>query len=357
MVTEKRKAFLVNFAYFGVILLLAFAAFRYALPLVAPFAVAFAIACILKKPIHFLKKALHLPDKFSAVLAVILFYAVAGALLTLLSVKAVSGIASLIGNLPALYETYAQPYFMDILWNIEAILVDMEPTLAAVLEDFGMQMIQSLGQLVSSVSVRVMAIATNLASAVPGLFIKLVLMVISTFFIAVDYDRLTGFCLRQLGKGTEVIFLEIKEYVAGTLLVCIRSYIIIMSITFAELSVGLSLLGIRHAVLLAFVIAIFDILPVLGTGGVMIPWSILTVIQGNYPMALGLLIIYLVITVIRNIIEPKIVGSQLGLHPVVTLCSMFVGAQLLGVVGLFGFPIGLSLLRHLNGRGVIKLFR
>ncbi|MBE6961938.1 MAG: sporulation integral membrane protein YtvI [Ruminococcaceae bacterium] len=357
MVTEKRKTFLVNFAYFGIILLLAFAALRYALPLLMPFAIAFAIAYILKTPIHLMTRTLRLPDKLSAILAVILFYTVAGALLTLASIKAVSAIASLIGSLPGLYETYAQPYFMEILLNIEAVLVSMEPSLAAVFDDVGREMIQSLGQLISSLSVRVMAIATNLASAVPGLFIKLVLMIISSFFIAVDYDRLTGFCLRQMSEHAKAIFFEIREYVAGTLLVCIRSYIIIMSITFAELSVGLSLLGIRHAIMLAFVIAIFDLLPVLGTGGIMIPWTILTVIKGNYPLALGLLILYLVITVIRNIIEPKIVGSQLGLHPVITLCSMFAGAQLLGVVGLFGFPIGLSLLRHLNDRSVIKLFR
>ena len=357
MVLEKRKNFLVNFTYFGVILLLAFLALRYALPLLMPFVIAFAIAYILKKPIQLLTEKLHLPGKLSAILAVILFYTVTGALLTLLGIKAVSGLAALIRNLPTLYETYAQPYFMEILLNLETVLVEMEPALASVLDNVGTQTLQSLGQLISSLSVRVMAFATNLASAVPGLFIKLVLMIISTFFIAADYDRLTGFCLRQMSGRAKEVFFEVKEYVAGTLLVCIRSYAIIMSITFVELSVGLSLLGIKHAILLALVIALFDILPVLGTGGIMIPWSILTAIRGNYALALGLLVIYLVITVIRNIIEPKIVGSQLGLHPVVTLCSMFVGAQLLGVVGLFGFPIGLSLLRHLNDRGVIKLFR
>ena len=89
----------------------------------------------------------------------------------------------------------------------------------------------------------------------------------------------------------------------------------------------------------------------------MIPWAILTFIQGNLPRAIGLLVIYLVIIVIRNIIEPKLVGNQLGLHPVVTLCSMFIGAQLFGVLGLFGFPIGLSLLRYLNDHGVIRIFK
>ena len=143
----------------------------------------------------------------------------------------------------------------------------------------------------------------------------------------------------------------------GTLFVCIRSYALIMSITFVELALGLTLIGVEHSLLIACLIAVFDILPVLGTGGIMIPWTIITAITGDHKLALGLLIVYLAITVIRNIIEPKIVGSQIGLHPVVTLVSMFVGAQLFGVLGLFGFPIGLSLLRHLNDTGTVRLFR
>lgn len=357
METEKRKTFLINFAYFGVMVLLAVAAVRYALPLMAPFAIAFAIAYFLKRPIRFLHKTLHLPGGLAAMLAVILFYGTVGALLALLSIKAVAGMIAVIGNLPTMYETHALPFFTDILRNVEQVLMSMDPVLVAQLDGLGTRMIQSLGDLVSNVSVSVMSAATGIAAAIPGLFIKLVLLVISTFFIAMDYERLTGFCLRQMSDGAKTVFFQIKEYVVGTLWVCIRSYALIMSITFVELSISLSLVKIEHAFLLAFVIAIFDILPVLGTGGIMIPWTILTAIQGNYPMALTLLVIYLVITVIRNIIEPKIVGSQLGLHPVVTLCSMFVGVQLFGAVGLFGFPIGLSLLRYLNDHGVIHVFR
>ena len=87
------------------------------------------------------------------------------------------------------------------------------------------------------------------------------------------------------------------------------------------------------------------------------PWVLIELLQGNPFMALKLFGVYVTVTVVRNIIEPKIVGGQLGLHPVVTLCSMFVGVQLFGVVGLFGFPIGLSLLRYLNDHGVIHIFK
>lgn len=143
----------------------------------------------------------------------------------------------------------------------------------------------------------------------------------------------------------------------GTLLVCIRSYALIMSITFAELSIGLTVIGVEHSLPVAFLISIFDILPVLGTGGIMIPWMILEAVTGNFSLAFALLAVYLFVTVVRNILEPKIVGAQIGLHPIVTLSSMFVGTQLFGVIGLFGFPIGLSLLRYLNEKEMIRLFR
>ena len=164
------------------------------------------------------------------------------------------------------------------------------------------------------------------------------------------------FCLGCLQGSTRNLVLQVKAYVVGTLFVCIRSYALIMSITFVELSVGLTLIGVNRAILVALLIAIFDILPVLGTGGIMIPWVILSALGGDLPHAFALLVLYVIITVIRNIIEPRIVGAQIGLHPVLTLMSMFVGNHLFGIVGLFGLPILLSLLRYLNDNGTISLF-
>ncbi len=115
-----------------------------------------------------------------------------------------------------------------------------------------------------------------------------------------------------------------------------------MTLTFVELSIGLSLIGIDHSVLIALAISIFDILPVLGTGGIMIPWSLICLIQGNFILGIELILVYVIITVIRNIVEPKIVGAELGIHPVATLMAMLVGGQLFGIIGLFGFPILLS---------------
>ena len=354
---EKQKKFLINVAYFAVLLLGAYVLLKYGLPMLTPFVIAFVIASVLRKPIRFLTRNLRLPWKLSALVTILLFYATVGSLVALLGIKLFSTGAALVRAMPVIYEEYAKPVFLIIMNNTEDLLLRTDASIVAGLDGLGSQILQYIGQLVSGASVFAVSFASGVASGLPGLFIQLVLMIISTFFIAMDYDRLTGFCLQQLGEKGKYIFLEIKTYVIGTLFVCIRSYLLIMSITFVELSIGLSIIGVKYAILVAFCIAIFDVLPVLGTGGIMLPWAALAAISGNLPMGLELLVIYLVITVIRNIIEPKIVGSQLGLHPVVTLSSMFVGAQFFGVIGLFGFPIVLSLLRHLNDHGVIKIFK
>lgn len=354
---EKRRAFLLNFAYYAVYIAIAYVVLRYGFKYVAPFAIAFIVAFLLKRPISFFSRKLKVPRKPVALLTVLLFYLTVGSLITLLGIKLVSGIAGLMGRLPMLYETYGIPYLAQVMTNLEAILYQLDDSLVAAINGMGTQLLSSLGNMVSMLSSSVISLVSGFATSLPGFFINVVLMVISSFFIAGDYEKLTGFCINQLSEGSKAIFIQIKEYLVGTLWVCIRSYAIIMTITFTELSIGLSILKINNAILVAALIAVFDVLPVLGTGGIMIPWIVLTAIRGNFALALGLLVLYVIITVIRNIIEPKIVGSQLGLHPVVTLASMYAGVRLLGGIGLFGFPIGLSLLRYLNDHGVINILK
>lgn len=343
--------------YFAFLLCAVFLLLKYGLPMLSPFVIAFVIAYLLKRPVIFLSRKLHLPRKPAAVLLVLVFYSTIGLLISLLGIRAFSTTRDLVMNLPQIYAAHVEPVLTDIFGNVEQGLKKMDPSLVSTLEDLFNQFIQSIGQMVSSLSMSAMGTISGVASSLPGLFIKLLLMIISTFFIAADYELLTGFFLKQLDGKSKQIFLQVKKYVVGTLFVCIRSYALIMTITFIELSVGLSIIGVKNSILIAFLISVFDILPVLGTGGIMIPWTIIAALTGDYSLSIGLLIVYLIITVIRNIIEPKIVGSQIGLHPVVTLASMFVGVQLLGVVGLFGFPISLSLLRHLNDNGTIHLFK
>lgn len=354
---EKKRSFIINFLYFAIILLLAVAVFKYLFPLLTPFIIAFVISYILNKLVCRINKRFKINKKRLAILLVILFYCTIGVLLANGSISIFYKSKELITKLPQLYEEHAEPLLSNIFTVVEDFLYKLDASKVVVLEDLKMQLISAIEKVLSTLYVNGMAWVIKAASSVPSLAIKTLLMIISTFFITIDYDKLTGFCMRQFSERTKDLINHIQEYVVGTLFVCIKSYALIMSITFVELSIGLAIVGVKAPVLIAFCIAIFDILPVLGTGGIMIPWVIISLLQGKVGRALGLLIVYVVITVIRNIIEPKIVGSQIGLHPVVTLASMFVGVQLLGVIGLFGFPITLSLLKHLNDNGTIRIFK
>jgi len=357
METEKKRKFLINTAYFAVIAAISVLLIKYAISMLAPFVIGFVIAYLLKSMIRFLANKTKLSWKWSAVVIVTAFYVLVGVLVSLVGVQTLSGIADLIRSIPSIYSEEIQPVFLRIVFNVEEFLMRLDPSLVSTMNNLAEDVLSSMGSMVSSLSVEAMSIITGIAYALPGLFIELVLLIVSTYFVAIDYQILKDFCFRQLNKAAQSIFLEIKEYVVGTLWVCIRSYALIMFITFVEIAIGLAILKVPHAVLISACIAIFDILPVVGTGGIMLPWALIAAVSGNFGLGLGLLILYVVITVIRNIIEPKIVGGQLGLHAIVILASMFLGVQVLGVVGLFGFPIGLSLMVHLNKRGVVKILK
>ena len=359
MSVEQKRKFIIDVAYLALILALGYVALQYALPLLLPFVIAFVIAYGLRRPVRFLSRVLHVPKGLVAVLLVVLTYGLIGTLLVVAGIRLAVTVASLVEQIPSFYYSWILPTLTNIFAWLEDLLAKLDPSLMAVLEDLQDQLIDMLWQLVSVLPSLLMggvSAATSLASSLPGLLIRLLLMVISTFFIAIDYGKIVRFILGCLRGHTRDVVLQIKSYVVGTLFVCIRSYALIMSITFVELSIGLSVIRVERAMLVALLIAIFDILPVLGTGGIMIPWAILTALGGDMGRALALLVVYVIITIIRNIIEPRIVGKQIGLHPVLTLMSMFVGTHLFGVVGLFGLPILLSLLRYLNNTGTISLF-
>lgn len=357
MYLEKRRKFIINFTYFLIIAVLVFAVMKYALPVLAPFAAAIVFAYVLNRPINWFSGKTRTPRNLTALIFVILFYLALVGVISLIGVEVVSFAIKVVDSLPNFYANTIEPEIQLILDNLERAGRHSTPEFRELMNDLEAKAFESLGAMVSSVSIRLVAILTGLVVKVPATIINVIVMIISTFFLTIDYNKVYGFFLNQFGQKARNIVSQVEFYITHTLLKVIGSYILIMSITCCELSIGLTIVGIKNPILTAMGIAIFDILPVLGTGGIMLPWVVISLIQGRFARALGLLCVYLIITVIRNILEPKIVGANLGLHPVLTLASMFAGVNLFGILGLFGFPITLSLLKHLNDNGTITVYK
>ena len=354
---ETQKRFLIRIGFWAVVILLVILCLKYVLPFLLPFVVAFLIAALLNRPIMFLAEKLNGKRVVPAILMTLLFYVAAAALFSLLGLRVFMFVWETVRALPQLYRNTLEPALETMFSSLEVYLDELDPAVVTALTDNMNSALGSLGSFVTNASVRIISYISGIAAAVPGSFLNVIITIIVTFFLAIDYPKVTGFILRQLPEKADFYIGEVRDYVGGTLLKCLASYALILCITFLEISVGLTVLRVPNAILIALCIAVYDILPVLGTGGIMIPWGIISLIMGKWVLGLGLLALYLIITVIRNIIAPKIVGHQVGLHPVVTLLSMLAGLQLFGIIGLFGFPITLSLLKNLNDRGVIHILK
>lgn len=354
---NKKKEFIIKTMYFLIIAAIVYISIKYALGWFFPFVIGFAIAFILNPIIKLISGKLKIGRGIVAFFTVLIFYTTVGVLLTLLVMKLFVSLKQVFMQLPSTYVTIIEPMIFEISSNIENILVKLDPALIETIRGVMASFTESLGSIISSVSSGVVLFISSTVSVVPSLFITLIFSIISSFFFAISYVDITSFLLRQFSPKARSIIFDIKEYIVGTLFKFIKAYFIIITITFIELSIGLTILKIENAVSVALIIACVDILPILGTGGIVIPWVIIEAFRGNIALAIGLLILYIIITVIRNIIEPKIVGEQIGLNPLIVLICIFIGLKLFGFMGLFILPIGITILVNLNKEGKIHIFK
>jgi sporulation integral membrane protein YtvI len=179
---------------------------------------------------------------------------------------------------------------------------------------------------------------------VPRALFFLLVTLISLIYFALDLEKistkLTKFLPQKLSSGLSRLRTEFFA-VAGKYA---KSYILLLLITFSIMLTGFFLLGVSNALLIATVVAILDLLPVIGVGTVLVPWSVYELVLGDTGVGIGLLVLFAVHTFIRQFAEPKIVGKNLGVHPIVTLLLLYVGYSLFGFVGLLLVPIATVLI-------------
>ncbi|NLZ80748.1 MAG: sporulation integral membrane protein YtvI [Clostridiales bacterium] len=350
---EKQKAFLIRFTYFALILGLAFMGVKYLLPVLFPFVIGVAIAMILRPFIDWIQEKFPIKRSLISIVILILFYGLVVLATNIFGVELFSFLQELFSKLPKLYVNTIEPAVQTIL----ASLLSRFPEIEVYFEEGLNAVSESVFSYITTASSVALGAFTGIAAQLPSILVKLIFTIVSSFFFTIDYHEISDFLLRQFPEGKRKMLVNIKQNVIGTLIKFIRAYATLMFITFVELSIGFNLLGISNAFVLAFLVSIVDILPILGTGTILIPWAAIAFVFGKNTFGIGMLVLYLVILVVRQSLEPKIVGQQIGLHPVVTLICIFVGAQLLGVVGVLLLPVTVTILKKMNDEGTIRLFK
>lgn len=196
-----------------------------------------------------------------------------------------------------------------------------------------------IGDIAGSLGARLPIWLGAIAGAIPSFMLFIIVTLISGFYFSVDLGKIHTSIKGILPPPASERIASFRRGITGTALKYLRAYSLLLLMTFGELFIGFSILGIDYALLLALLISLIDILPVFGVGGIVVPWAVVVLISGDYYLGIGLLIIYGCVTVIRQLAEPKIVGGSLGIHPLLTLFSIYAGFKLLGFFGMIIGPI------------------
>ena len=372
---EKRRATLINIAYTAVILALIYLFFKYCFGVAAPFLLSFFFAVLLQRPLKWLdkktKNKCHTLWSILLVLFVIAIILVPVGLIIGAIVREVGSFVSYLSeqlnDLPAFLVTLEREILNSLKFLPDGIYTTVSDKVTEffgnLINDFDLSALGINTQSITSGITSGITGIYNVAKNVPSILLAVVIGIIAWIFFTKDYRKIVNFIKLQLPDDHKNLLSETKQVFSKTILKMLRAYGIIMFITFCELFLGFSILNLigvmnnNFAFIIAICIAIFDILPVAGSGGILIPWALISLIAGNMGQAIGLIVIYAIITVIRQYIEPKIVGSSLGVHPLVTLAGLYFGLKLFGFMGMFIVPISVMTVKAFNDTGRIHLYK
>ncbi len=362
-VIQKRKAFIINFIYVAIFVGLYYFVINYALGYVFPFVFAATLSVFLQTPIKAITRKLHI--KAHSAVSIILVL-----LIVVLIIGTAAGLLFALGSELKEFFTYmfsSISSVSDLINTVEQFAMDSLTKLPKGIGDalsgyvvgfFDKIGTESMGIDMSVLSAPISG-AWHVVKGIPSLFLTLLVTVVSCVFMTSDYEIIKKMVLDFCRADSREKLINTKRTITKGVSKLFKAYATLMLITFIEMFVGLSfmkLIGVykgSYIAIIAFVTCIVDIIPVLGTGTILIPWAVYSFITGNVGLGIGLIILYAVITVLRQVIEPKLVANQVGLPAIVTIAAMFLGARLFGAFGIIILPLTVIVLKLMYDEGVI----
>lgn len=324
--------------------------FRFLLPVLLPFLIGLLLASLAEPAVRLLRDRWHAPRGLASGLVMTALFLLLTLVLYLLLQTCAAELSRLTVRLPALIRQL-QPA-MEALRDWLLSLADKVPDgLGLALRAWVDQLFSDASVLIGEGSDLVLSLATDLASKVPGIFLFLVTTVVASFMISAERTAIFRWLRTHLPERWRQQTANLGGHLKKALNGWVKAELRLMLITFGIVSAGLFVLGIDFPLVLGAVIAVVDALPVFGTGTVLIPWGLWSLLQGNTVLGAGLLILYGLAAATRTSLEPRLVGRQIGLHPLLALLSMYAGFQLFGVGGMILLPIAALLARQLWAYG------
>lgn len=316
-----------------------------------PFIIGWIIASIANPLVSFLEKKLRIRRKAMSVFVIVLAITAVGAALYLLVSELFKQGAAMLNDLPDIWKDFElELNRLGDKWNV--FYKRLPGNVQTTLGDFYENLSTYIGDFVNKLGSPAMSAVSNFVKSIPSAIVGTIMCLISSYYFVAEREEIYRYFRMHIPisiqQKWQIGFRTMKRSVGGYFLAQFRIEVWI----YLLLVVGLMILGVKYAFLLALLIAFLDLLPVFGTGTVLVPWAAFHIFAGNYQMAAGLLIIWGVGQLVRQLIQPKFIGDSIGVKPIPTLLLLYIGYRFFGVVGMIiAVPVGMIIM-NLDSAGV-----
>ncbi|MCI8521024.1 MAG: sporulation integral membrane protein YtvI [Clostridia bacterium] len=323
----------------------------FVLELFLPFILGYIFSLLVNPLADRLQKKMKIPRGMSAVLVMVLIIGILGGILTFAIWKIIDEARTLYMQFPSIYISMRDGmHALGDKWS--TVYVNLPANIQNAITALGDAISERAAMIINNVSYPVVDYAGNFAKALPRVFIAVIVFLLSSYFMVSENSTVTMAVKRitspRLAERLALIKREIKKYLGGY----IKAQGILMFIAFIIMFIGLSIFNIQYALLIALGIAIVDALPFFGSGLILWPWTVIAFLNGDIKLGIGLICIYVAVTIMRRFAEPKLVSSSMGMNPLLTLMSMYVGYKTLSIGGLILGPIILMMIISFYKAGV-----
>ena len=348
---------LKNIAYIALIILGLYVALKLSI-FYMPFLVAFIISLIIEPAIKYIMKKTKLTRRTSSIIIFVLVSVVIIGSLAWIIVTLFSESSSLLQSLNDYFDkAYSQ--FQSLTSSLDFNKIHLSDEVVEVLKNSTGDLIQNISNWIRNALMGLVSILTK----IPNIAICIGITVVALYFICVDniyiLDQIEHHLPGQWVKKISVHLKELIKSLGGYL----KAEVSLILVSFIISVIGLYLLNIfgfdiKYPLLMAIFIAFVDALPILGSGTVMIPWAIICAINGNWQLGIAIVVLLIIMSVVRQVLEPKLVSKNIGVHPIFTLIAMYTGFKVIGIIGLLVGPIVLIIIKNifssLIDQGVFK---
>ena len=353
--STKYLKILCNFAVAALVLVFLLCVLPWILAYFAPFVFGFIFSLIANPLVRFLEKKIKIKRKYGSALMIVLVIGVlvliCYGILTVLAI----GLRDFVEYLPTMYVN-AGDELNQAAEHIQTLLNRLPFVQNVHLDKVGEQLGEYVTEMMSDAGDTTVLVIGDIAMRIPDILVGVIVGLLATYFFIADRDRLVDFMelhtSQRMQEHAGRIYRQLLYVVGGYF----KAQFKIMGVIYVVVLIGLVILQVNYAWLIAFGIAFLDMLPVFGTGTVLCPWAVIKLFSGNYAQALGMLALYGVTLIVHQLVQPKLVGESVGMEPFAALFFMYVGYQISSVVGMvLAIPIGMILI-NLYEAGAFNTF-